>query len=84
MLQEYAMWDENKKNNYNMGFINMCNNPLNPKFQICLLRFHENLIWKPSLPPSSRARYLKTIILGQLIQYPFNICLYALKISRQE
>ena len=33
MLQEDAMWDKNKKNN-NMGFINICNNPLKPKFHI--------------------------------------------------
>ena len=35
MLQEYAMWDEHKKNN-NMGFINICNNSLKPKFHILL------------------------------------------------
>ena len=39
MLQEYAMWDENEKKIKNMGFINICNNPLNPKFDILLATF---------------------------------------------
>ena len=39
MLQEDAMWDKNKNKNNNMGFINICNNPLNPKFQISLATF---------------------------------------------
>ena len=39
MLQEDAMWDENKKKKNNMGFINICNNPLKPKFHISLDTF---------------------------------------------
>ena len=43
MLQEDAMWDE--KNNNNMGFINICNKPLNPKFHITLATF----TWKSNM-----------------------------------
>ena len=42
MLQEDAMWDETKKN---MGFIIICNNPLNPKFHKSLATF----TWKSNL-----------------------------------
>ena len=44
MLQEDAMWDENN-NKKNMGFIIICNNPLNPKFRISFATFS----WKSNL-----------------------------------
>ena len=67
----------------NMGFINICNNPLNLKFHILLATFTYKSNMETLSTPSSGARYLDTIIFGHLIQYPFNICLFALKILRQ-
>ena len=67
-----------------MGFINKCNNPLNPKFQILFATF----IWKSNMKtlstPFSGAKYLKTRIFRHLIQYLFNIYIFTLKILRQE
>ena len=52
MLQEDAMWNKNKKYK-NLGFINKCNNPLNPKFHRSFATFtwksNMKTLWTPFL-----------------------------------